>query len=689
MILPPLVRERALRAAGVFLALWPGIGYLVLLSYSFAFSRNDYPLPSAVCWALTILVSCSQMGEATLGVLYKNRRFDWGLRASVGLAVYLFLGGIAGAMHIVSTRVILGLVTLGPVLCAGFRSLHQPALLRRAHGDLRRAWLERPIVPWLLRFALIVGVLLSLYGAAAYTGFNKWDDNMAYRSFPQQFLDTGTLYEPFSFRRVGGYGGQSLLHAIVIAVADPDRLNVLDFGICLVITFGLALGYGFERRGMTRPAALLGAFLVLSIPYGPHNLGSEFSGVVFFLAMFRLCDSAAFRAGSTRANAIALGLLAAAACTLRQNYLAVVALTVVLVYLAFALSDRRTQLVAWTKKCLWVGVATGAFLVPWMIMSVASLGTFLYPASRGNLNPDFGMHGDVKLYDELHWGLTNMFAFKPIQTIGTIFVAGLLLPASRKNRVAHAALLASCASFALMMHFFRAFHDADSINRYYFSFTIATAVMITMKATDFAKIKGVAALARSIAPAALAVGSVGLQFVGTRDYLYKQYDGYVIALDNWDNPRPLTVEGPERQYERIQNSIPPGVPILVMLDHAYLLNGKRNRLFQFDHPGVIGPPPGQPCCEGPEGFAAYMLSKGVRYVAFQLGPSSVEYQRQLWVGRRATTVLESERGGFYKRQARFELEAFDTLEALEKTRRMLFHEGDIRVIDLAERTPSG
>ncbi len=41
-----------------------------------------------------------------------------------------------------------------------------------------------------------------------------------------QFLDSGTLYEPFSYRRIASYGGASLLQAMVLAFSDRDRIHI-------------------------------------------------------------------------------------------------------------------------------------------------------------------------------------------------------------------------------------------------------------------------------------------------------------------------------------------------------------------------------------------------------------------------------------------------------------------------------
>ena len=121
-----------------------------------------------------------------------------------------------------------------------------------------------------------------------------------------------------------------------------------------------------------------------------------------------------------------------------------------------------------------------------------------------------------------------------------------------------------------------------------------------------------------------------------------------------------------------------------MLDHSYLLDGRRNRVAQFDTPGVMGPG-GFPTFEGAEAWADYLLKHDIQYVIYQIGGSSIEYQYDIWKSRRAFVVPTSRRGGYIKLLAKFELTSLDTLERLGKTRENIFVDGDIHVINLAAR----
>src|SRR4029077_5869692 len=113
-------------------------------------------------------------------------------------------------------------------------------------------------------------------------------------------------------------------------------------------------------------AVLVAALILVTLPYGLHNLGGQYSGLVFFLALFRIFDDPEFEGMPPRTNAVLIGLLAAAVCTLRQNYLGPAFLFVGLVYLAVVLFPGAKRRSEWFKQG---AAAVGMIflcLLPWI-----------------------------------------------------------------------------------------------------------------------------------------------------------------------------------------------------------------------------------------------------------------------------------------------------------------------------------
>jgi hypothetical protein len=679
------VRASALTGLRLLDATWPSVVWMLGLVLCRSL-RNFSSLWAATLWGLLLLASFVTWGSFVTRRLGDERSFGWGLYACLGMALTLWVFGALACVRLVSVRAIVIWTAAGPLLF-GWERLRrgeprEAPLLRR---DLRIA-LRRPgSILFALGLALLCLVAgLHFASSVMNVTFNAWDDEMAYRSFIRQFLDTGTLTDGFCFRRVGAYGGQSLLQAMVLALTDRDRVHILDNGICLLAAFGIITGYrGTSRRGV-RVGVLVAALLLLTLPYYLHNLGGEYSGLAFFLALFRIYDDPGFESAPPRTNAILAGLLAAAICTLRQNYMSAAIGFVALVHLAciwFPGAQRRED---WFRQAKSTVFAILVFLLPWIVLSVIAIHTPFYPVIRGNVRPDFGMSGQVTFDEEVRWALTNLFLFTPIKSIALFFVAVFLLRPVRRYRALQAFMLASMLAFALMMHFFRAFHDADSIARYYFAFTVAFCLAATLRVLEGGS--GWPPPKATVAAVGLIAVAVGYQFMESRAATVGTALAEVTAFNDLVRARgPFRPTYFDDLYRRIQASVPPGKPMLVMLDHTYLFDGKRNPILNYDHPGTMGPKGGPPSFKGPEAFAAYMHGLGMRYVAYQMGPSSREYDVSYWNQMSAQAVVINGRGNFYKIQARFELDTFATFTALAATRRVLFSEGEIRVLDLETR----
>lgn len=643
----------------------------------------------AALWGFLLLLSFIAWGTVVVRkLLDDDREMGWGLLGTIGMAVTLAVFGALACFRLVSSATIALWSAMGPLLVGLTRDPRaKPGLGPLAPLAARiRAGVRDPRSVILSVGLVFLGVLAVLHyaGSVMDVKFNTFDDEMAYRAFARQFLDTGTLYEPFSYRRVGAFGGQSLLHAMLLAFSDRDRLHLFDNGICVLLLLGLITGYRAETRWTAVAAVLVAGLLLFTLPYTPHNTGSALSGVVFFLALFRLFDDPAFESGPPRSNAVLAGLLAAGVCTLRQNYLSAAVGFLIFVYLGLAWFSGAKRRSAWLKEGAAAGLAMLGFLIPWLTLSIIAARTPLYPIVRGNMRPDFGIIGKVSWGEELRWALENLVFFRPITTIALFFVAAAVLPFARRNRALHAFLFANACAFALMMHFFQTFSDAGSIARYYLGFSVAFCFAAALRSIGQAEWRRRSW--RAWIAAAIVIAAVGVQFAKGKETVLALYRKRLAALDDLIHLRgPARLTPRDDLYARIQASVPPGEPMLVTLDHTYLFDGRRNVIYNYDHPGAVGPQGGPPCFEGPEAFAAYMHRLGIRYIAYQMGTSSAEYNPGYWVYKSAIQVITNGRGYFYKIQARFELDFFGVLKALTATRRSVFQEAEIHVLDLETR----
>jgi len=163
-------------------------------------------------------------------------------------------------------------------------------------------------------------------------------------------LDIGDLIEPFSFRRLGAYGGQTALDALAGARGTLANAHLIDKGLCLGIALLVITGYARERR--TRPLWLaLIVLALLVLPDTALNTASYWSGAAMFLALYRCV---------VREHWALAGLVAAATCTLRQNFFSVTAvfLAAVLLWRLVGLARTMPLREAWrAERRHWIQTA--------------------------------------------------------------------------------------------------------------------------------------------------------------------------------------------------------------------------------------------------------------------------------------------------------------------------------------------
>jgi hypothetical protein len=129
-------------------------------------------------------------------------------------------------------------------------------------------------------------------------------------------------------------------------------------------------------------------------------------------------------------------------------------------------------------------------------------------------------------------------------------------------------------------------------------------------------------------------------------------------------------------YRAAQAAVPPGEPILARLDRPMYLDFRRNQVLLMDFPGACSPPLGLPYRQGSEAVARYLLGQGLRYVMYS-------YANQAMFDRKSQEYKLAPGWPIQERQeTEHALEFQDHLDVLGRTRRRVYDDGNIFVLDL-------
>jgi hypothetical protein len=640
-------------------------------------SRN--PLEETAVWSLLLVTSFVGWGSLVRFVVAPRERVDLGLRAVWGAGLLCFVGGALMVPALMVRGAALVLVELGLGLAIA-SLLHERSGVRSSMRFAARVARREPA---LIGIGVAVAGVIAVHclGAIADWHTNPYDDDIAYLSFLKKLSDTGTILEPFSFRRLSAYGGQTFFLELVSVRAAPSQAHTWDRCVCVLLITLLMLGH--RRRGRRPHLLFVGAALLMVVvmPSIAINTASYFSGVVFFLGLFR---SLAWVEDQTSPNltpwraALPIALVSVAACTLRQNYLPVPAVVLAVSYIA-RLRRSQSPLRDRIAEPLIAAALSIAFLLPWFIVSWQSSRTFLYPVMPGTFHPPLALNASG-------WNKIREIAFQsnvavdglPLETLAVFFVAAAFVRDRGARMPLTAICLGSIAGFIALVHGLTQ-SDAQNIGRYAFSFLMAMVLSVVL-ATGTAMV--VKRPGRMQAAAALVLFGMLFQIVVSRGKLWKEYGLKFHNIEHlaYTMPRVRETDPPElKMYvERFQGQVPSGERIAVLVDEPYYLDFRRNPIWNLDMPGYASLPPGMPSFKGSEALESYLKGLGLRWLIFVKPEySRYHYRRNYFL---ELFVNEQE---IWRTYAPYLVDFIDNVSAIRRRHREVHEERGIVLIDLA------
>ena len=536
----------------------------------------------ALIFAWGLLALCALAGWGVVANRLAGRPAghdpDFGLCAGWGMALSLAVGGVASLLGVATAGFAIFYVLAGAAICGG-------------------AWMGRRVPAeffrgprFLVACAAAVFVLVRYAAWVHAIDRDCNDDDIAYFAFVARLLDTGTMIEPFSLRRLAaGYGGQTFLQSLIVAVGSETNAMLMDRGIAVAVCFGLVVGLFPARRPVHYAFALI---LTVIVPFPVLNSASHVTGLAMFLTLFRtfliIGDPAEANSGHLWLSAIVM----AGTASLRPHFGFVVAVMAV-GYWFFCYRQRRRWTSKYLTTLLGTGLASSLFLAPWMALSYISSGTALYPLFKGNHRPDIDYFqgapdaATVGAFIADFLISPEMLFFVPLAFVGRFRKHGAVLAFYVGALVGTAAMLVAFTN-----------SDTPNISRYVHPFVAAAFVAALATLLNVVR-----AESARVGDAVLIVLAVLLApYVAAKD---------LGRLQNaWGK---TLIEANQRAaYVSLQAAIPDGERLLVMTDQPFAFDYTRQEILNIDAPGVVSPDPGMPFFQGTEVLKHYLRSQSIR-----------------------------------------------------------------------------
>jgi len=587
---------------------------------------------SGFCVAIILLLSLLGWGRLVAIATFGNAKGDWPLQAAWGTCFVALVGGLLNFTGLVSVPVNLSIVFLGFCLCLFFS---RPRTLV-GNWSLHK-------LPTGDRFAIALLALVSIGIIAASVPPSPWnaaDDSIGYAAHPVKMLETGQLIEPFSFRRIVGFGGYAFLHSLILPFSGPSDLNILDKGIMTVLAGVLTMFYLRRRLQTSWLIACIAGIILMSLPTGRINLSPNSIMIFITLALVETFQLGSEMRLPLLRRAFILALVCGGFLSIRANALAVEGVLLPLLVVTqkpFSLKlDIMREKVALLGM---IGLLTALFLLPWAVSLYRSSQTPFFPVIHGNWT------GAIRNSAPLHLEEYIGFLARSIWYSGLL----ILLVATLIGAIAGAApvevICISAAAMATTIATVSAgtLFSAFDLWRYYGPFIHLAAVLIGFALfmhfrpalpVFIGRMKNGGVFALCLVTLARPVLGIAKRV----HHRFMEADRQETGQGN-DTRQAFAGLGGDydaslscaSSYKAALASIPKGARILAQVDAPFLLDYRDHDIVNIDIIGAVSPAPGLPIGKTPEDLAKYLSSLSIRYLIYTKPENSLRvYRKDLW-----------------------------------------------------------
>lgn len=595
-------------------------------------------------WGICILFSLIGWGGMVNRIVLHTHRFDWGIRAALGIALSVFIGGFLNLTWLISSKLVIFYLGIGLSYCLYDLHKNKNIFFTSLSAHIKKLRNDSILIAGV---ALILFMVFLRYANSVSSyKFNWYDDWKTYINFPVKMLQTGSIGEdPFhTSRLMATLGGQAFLQTFVLSVLSERNLDIIDAGIGLIAVLGLLLGYLRKKKASEMKTVLI-LILFLSLSPPKVNIASLMTGVALFLGLFRILDCDELENNHFAFNALIIALFTSAICAMKSTFIPACASMFFLSYIFYicSLTEKRKAI----YEFILAFILSFSFLMPWMISMYKSSGTLLYPIfGKGYLHKEIYQQIYLGAKDSL-FSIQKMLnlldiLFSPVWTymlyslIIPFLLVSLTYVGSREWK-----LVARESSLSLMISsgigtIIIAYFISHTALRFSFPIILTALFIIIIDNLNNNKIKNnlnfLSQNSKFITMIAIGMIIQGLHYSYSNKINYKDAGIskrlYITCIKNivLGNIFKNFVSDEEReQYAKMQQSIPKGESLLaVRVFKPFLLNFNRNKIFLINQPGT-SPPPGMPFYEGSQALADYLKSKSIRYIACSYAKKNYDF----------------------------------------------------------------
>lgn len=651
-------------------------------------------------------------GRTACLIMYPDRTPGWPMIVALGLATWIFLGGVLNAATLAfptALDVLLGLGASLSLLWFYFACLKR-GCIKNLLAHLRQGGglptIDHTRLGYLIPPLVVIGVTMFLvHGLMPASAFNFDDDFYTYFTRPVRMLQTGTLSgNPFDLLGLDSLGAQAFMQAFIVGRYPIVFINGFDTIFCFALCGFLLIAIARQLQvhwGVT--AASLAALILINPQY--VNTSSLYSGSLMILALAAASAALAESAfladtGKLVRRAIPVGLVLACLVSLKMTFAFFAASYFMLYFGVLIWSTRKTKRAALAAGLVmlfaaifaapWVTVSLPNYIAAAQAMAVTS-GNDTAVVQPGLIFDDFSQ---LISGDKLPWGGSFLDYSMIVLLLLAGGVASLHLARQADGARTGYALTLTAACGASLVNFVADiyFFGPQTGLRYTCPvliavFPLTVIYLASQKAVGVSDTHAVRTrwpVTRLISYAAIVSALVvSALFANASMTRFMQVHKLRTMLsfpiqDIYLRYNKAVLEGLAAEWvHQMQETIPPHESVLAWVSVPFLLDYSRNRIISVTKPGVINPWLDVPFGGDEETLRQYLKKRGIRYVMLEHSGLGVIQESAL------RQYAESPNPGTRK-LGRRNLYLRHALLALARHSRMLYQDSVAVVFDLNE-----
>ena len=622
----------------------------------------------ALFWCVLLFLSIAGYGAALLR-LFSIRRPSLTLAAISGFGVVVLLGGCLNLLNAITSPILITVTILG-LLAAILLGITLPETDTLAPTTaIEQSSVLSKAAPYLLLLAALIFVV-RVASTVHTQSYQVSDDYNFYLASPAKMLQLHHYAaDPFSERRImSSIGGNYFLQTLVLAILPLADVQMADRALGLILLAILSFSLASELR-LTPLQRAVFAFLLFTTPQIVFNLTFVLLPSALFFALVYLAANRRLLAENPVLQAVLLGTVTGVLAATKSTYLP----HGVLFIACFALFQSRRRGLPSGAKILALG-ALSCFLVmlPWMIANHATSATWFYPLLGKGYQ--YAVYG---LYPAPSGAGLSIIVHKVIPfCIPLAFLLALEWFLGDHDEQAEAILSLSTAALCATL-LVGISTGGDSVRRYNYPCIIPAMLLLYIV---FSRRQNTFPNSRRW-PILQTVTILFIAYTAITTWRSKfsnEYDQIPIGLKAGLLDTPIVPASVSAEYAAVQRAIPTDAGAIATVSNSFLFDYRANAISIADYPGAASLPAGWPSRGDGNALASYLLAHNLRYLV-------CSYTDFIPLDHEAVKVLhDPSRTQWIKSEQGILLRSHQQFAELARTRRHLYDDGQIYVLDLAE-----